>query len=441
MKLTILDQEHPEDLAMLQALYSRSPAPVAEHLEKVRALGSGKFMDTWYVGYGHRSIGDCGSCAVFVEGVSLLAAKAVQAWPLYSGQEASTRFMDFSGASCDDPAGTAASALVQARWLAAYAEAAPLVRERQAALHPRRDGEDERVWERAVAARTFDVCRSLLPAGVRTNLSWHTNLRQLADALEWLLEHPDRLVRELAEGVFEVARRRYPHSFASPPEPGSFAREQAIWRRGAAPAHFLVEELGWPYMLEPTVYDRTLSGWDAWAPLRTRPRGAELPPWFAAEAGVLETRCALDYGSWRDLARHRHGVVRVPLLLPSDPHPWYLEQMPAELARRTRALFDEQRAAVLALGLDPVEAQYYCALGSLVPVEVTQPLPGWVYRVELRCSKAVHPTLRAVAQAEARWFRRRYPAVALHADLDPDGWDVRRGAQTVEARPSPEPGQ
>lgn len=52
-KIVVLDGTdvpHPEDLAMLQALYSRSPRSVIEHLEKVRKVGAGQFMSQYYVG-------------------------------------------------------------------------------------------------------------------------------------------------------------------------------------------------------------------------------------------------------------------------------------------------------------------------------------------------------------------------------------------------------
>src|SRR3954470_22058500 len=73
-----IDDVPPEDLAMLQALYSRSPASVTTHLDKVRSSGSSKFMSQYYVGYGHASIGDCGFTTVFIENYSMLAAKAIQ---------------------------------------------------------------------------------------------------------------------------------------------------------------------------------------------------------------------------------------------------------------------------------------------------------------------------------------------------------------------------
>ena len=86
----------PEAEAMLQALHSRSTGGLSSHLKKLQEKGPTNFMQNFYVGYGHKSIGDCGTTTLFIEGVSMLVAKAIQDWPLYSGQESSTRYIDFS---------------------------------------------------------------------------------------------------------------------------------------------------------------------------------------------------------------------------------------------------------------------------------------------------------------------------------------------------------
>ena len=82
--------------AMLQALHSRSTWGFERHLEVLAEKGADNFMSKFYVGYGHKSIGDCGSITLFIEGVSMLGAKAIQDTKLYNGQEASTRYIDFS---------------------------------------------------------------------------------------------------------------------------------------------------------------------------------------------------------------------------------------------------------------------------------------------------------------------------------------------------------
>ena len=119
-KIFIYDEFAPQDNAMLQALYSRSPLSVTKHVAKVRKAGSGKFMERFYVGYGHAYIADCGSTTIFIEGLSILADKAVQDWPLYSGQETSTRYVDMSKQAIIDPIDTPASRKIINDWMDFY---------------------------------------------------------------------------------------------------------------------------------------------------------------------------------------------------------------------------------------------------------------------------------------------------------------------------------
>ncbi len=119
-KIFIFDEFNPEDNAMLQALYSRSASSVVEHVEKVKKCGSGKFMETFYLGYGHSSIADCGSTTIFIEKLSILADKAIQDWPLYSGQETSTRYIDMSRQEIIDPVDTEESKAILDNWMNFY---------------------------------------------------------------------------------------------------------------------------------------------------------------------------------------------------------------------------------------------------------------------------------------------------------------------------------
>ena len=128
MKIFINDEFDPESSAMMQALYSRSSASVAQHIEQVRKTGSADFMKSYYVGYGHASIGDCGTTTLFIEGVSILAAKAVQDNPLYSGQETSTRYIDFSKQPLIDPVHTEESQEILSKWIEFYTASTEAVR-------------------------------------------------------------------------------------------------------------------------------------------------------------------------------------------------------------------------------------------------------------------------------------------------------------------------
>lgn len=427
--IVVIDNLVPEDAAMLQALYSRSPASVVEHLDKVTKAGSGKFMDTYYVGYGHASIGDCGTTAVFVENVTMLAAKAIQDWPLYSGQEASTRYMDFSKAVFENPAGTPEGEAIQERWRRFYIEALPKVQLSLIQRYPKQDGEDEKVYVRAIAARCFDVMRAFLPAGAHTNLSWTTNLRQAGDKLHWLSAHPDPSIARLGVDIERVLVSHYGHSFRDDSPDGIAFRSASMldgYFLGPSEATRPEGSIRFTVDMDMVRSHRAL--------FASRPRGVELPHWLA-EVGTIQSEFLLDFGSFRDLQRHRNGTIRMPMLTTRlGFHGWYLSELPDDVRHEAATLLDEQARAIEALKLDPVIAQSYVAMGYLVGCRVTQSLPAFVYRLELRSSKTVHPTLRWIVRREAHWFRNRFPEIPLHTDDDPDSWTIRRGKQTIEEK-------
>jgi len=428
------DVPSPEDSAMLQALYSRSAASVNEHLEKVRRVGSGRFMENYVLGFGHKSIADCGTTTIFVEGVSQLATKAIQDSALYSGQETSSRFIDFAAQPLVDPVGTADSARILARWMEFYREAQPDVIAHVRGMYPRQGGEDDKVYDKAVRARAFDVLRGFLPAAVTTQLSWHTNLRQAADRLAVLRNHPLDEVRNLAREIEGVLRARYPHSFAA-----EHRQEQEQYRRFAGGwAYHDVEEAAKESIdLAP----RVACGWglsrEGLAPYRLlldeRPPRAELPYWMN-DLGTVTFSFLLDYGSFRDLQRHRSGVRRMPLLGRQHGfHPWYVAQLPASVLSRAQELIKEQVEAVAHLGAAPEVEQYYLPFGILVACRETYGLPALVYICELRSTKFVHPTLRAVVRKMAH-YTKDVLGVPVHASDDPDDFDVRRGKQDISVR-------
>ena len=125
-KIVVLDSGAvltAEMTAMLQALHSRSTEGIDGHLAVLAERGADKFMSTYYVQYGHKSIGDCGVGVVFIEGISMLAAKAIQDSKLYNGQEASTRYIDFANQPFLNPQGTAAGTAIQENWRRFYLKA------------------------------------------------------------------------------------------------------------------------------------------------------------------------------------------------------------------------------------------------------------------------------------------------------------------------------
>jgi thymidylate synthase ThyX len=449
MRLRVIDDLPPEDLAMLQALYSRSAQSVSVHLDKVAAGGSSRFMQDYVAGYNHKSIADCGSTSIFIEGVSLLAAKAIQDWPLYSGQETSTRYIDMSQQPIIDPVSTSTSKEILDRWMSFYGENQDRVAGHVIKLHPRKDGEDEKKYAGAVKARAFDILRGFLPAGIATQLSWHTNLRQAGDHIAGLVHHPSPEIQALGLELRTVLATAYPDSGFShslPSVSGIAANnvnaraEREDWEAKVAEvtAYYAPRE-GSAYECNVNmqyVHTYFLRGGERGL-LKTRPRGCALPH-FMSHVGPVHVEGYLDFGSFRDLQRHRNGVCRMPLLTTRFGfEPWYIEQLPESVQAHARHLIVEQTARIEALDAPAVERQYLIPLGFKVPLQCMYPFPAFVYLLEMRSAKTVHPTLRKLVLSMIHGFRAGLDddiPVALHVDEDADDWTVRRGEQTITAK-------
>ncbi|MEI6494783.1 MAG: FAD-dependent thymidylate synthase [bacterium] len=429
MKIFVYDEYTPEDMAMMQALYSRSALSVVEHVEKVKASGSGSFMERFYVGYGHASIADCGSTTLFIEGVSMLAAKAIQDWSLYSGQETSSRYIDFTNQKIEDPVGTTESKNILAKWLKFYIESNPRLIEFLKEKYPIKEGEKEGVYDKAIQARAFDILRGFLPAGITTQLSWHTNLRQAHDKLTIMRHHPLKEIRAIAEEIESLLKSRYPHSFEFP-----IIEEQESYREflGEKYNYFLPTEKPQELICTTNIKPEELAKYTDIIEKRPAKTGF---PHFMTELGTVTFDYLLDFGSFRDIQRHRNGVCRMPLLTTDFGFSnWYLEQLPEDLRIIADKLISEQKEAIVKLNVSPEVKQYYIALGFNIAGRNTYGLPAAAYVIELRSGKPVHPSLRQLVHKMYYAVIEKLPGLKLHVDLDKDDWDVRRGLQDIEEK-------
>jgi thymidylate synthase ThyX len=420
----------PEAEAMLQALYSRSPASVHTHLVTIAEKGAEKFMASYYVGYGHRSIGDCGSITLFIEGVSMLAAKAVQDSMLYSGQEVSTRYVDFSKVRFVDPAESELSQSILEDLRGFYLEALPVLEADLELRYPMGDAESPVMYKKAIKARAFDILRGFLPAGATTSVAWHVNLRQAADRIALLRHHPLPEVKEIADALEQVLLEAYPSSFGH--------------KRYEATESYVEAWMGQDYYLRDDACSdmrlahdglntAELSRPDVKRALEGRPPKTELPKWMA-ELGQLQFRFLLDFGSFRDVQRQRAVSQRMPLLTHGHGfEPWYLNELPETLRGKAVSLLRSTTETALALGLSDPLIQYYVPMGFRIANRMTGDLPSLVYLVELRAGSTVHPTLqlRARQMGDILIERLGTYGLKLYIEGEVGRFDVRRGAQDI----------
>ena len=415
-----------ESVAMLQALHSRSVGGLRSHLQTLEARGADNFMKNFYVGYGHKSIGDCGSAVIFIEGVSLLVAKAIQDWPLYSGQEASTRYIDFEHQPFKNPLGTEIGNEILENWRTFYTQSLQPTKDHLKTLYPIIEGEDVKIYDKAINARAFDVLRGFLPAGATTNLAWSTNLRQAADKVMLLRHHPLLEVRNCADAIEQALQKGFPNSFGHKHYEETekynelYMTTESYYHNTTCPEFELTDNSIKSKFLPKEI-------------LAKRPAKTELPK-HLSEAGTMQFEFLLDFGSFRDLQRHRAVTQRMPLLTTElGFEEWYFEDLPENVRANAKEVLKSQKEKIEKLECSKEDKQYYIAMGYRTSNRLTGGLPALVYLVELRATRFVHPTLRKIAKKMSDILVQEFEkdGLVIHLDLEMDRFDSKRGTHDI----------
>ena len=459
----LIDALAPEESAMSQALYSRKPKSILFLLVQVFKKGPKSFMALYYSEYGHNSIGDCGSITLHFENVSMLAAKDIQNWALYNGQEASTRYLNFFGRIIIQPIlgwlktsylyiakrklnakgistisksfkeahpevinSTPTGKVIQEKWMGFYEKHMPVVRAYVSELNPISEDQDQGQYDKAVNARAFDIMRAFLPAGMTTLVSWHGNIRQIRDHLAIMKYSPNLEVARISETALKLLKQKYPSSF----EQKVYEESENYLKNRAIETSYFFEETVPEFEIDDSNFNpKRLEKYHSL--MATRPVKTELPP-EVGEAGTVNVRFKIDFGSFRDAQRHRKGSYRMPLLTTKYGfHQWYLDRLPEATKQEAEALIAELVPEINTLPCDDIEKQYYIPMGFKVLADFTWPFDQCVYVAELRSGDTVHPTFRVDAQEIARWIEKVAPYAALHVNYNEDKWSYKRGKQDI----------
>ncbi len=446
--------QNPENQAMLMALNSREAGGFFANLTKVLKRGAEVFMKTTFLGYGHKSVGDGANVMLWIDGLSMVATKQFEGWPLFSGQETSTRYVDVTVAGwlnpialekgADDPDAKLFDE-VYGKLFDFYKKALPrmdkVVRERfPFELDPKSDKTEVKQkenYDNTVLAKCCDILGSFLPCGTRTNMSITMNVRQMGEHLQLMAHDPLPEVAWLAEDCIEFLATAY-SSFPPKIYPG----QAEYWKEvRAKTAYYLTDN---PAYSDYHFGTNVRFDWDDWAwALENRPLGCELPKEMR-KFGNFRVTHLQDYRSMRDGYRHRDGTNRVPCaVMYFGMEKWYEEQMKFD-----KDLYEESLKVLAeisdfhskAISVNPsyeeVEKklllyQYIVPMGYRQPCERTITFPSMVYYVELRTGTRVHPTERSVALKVTKSLREHFPKLMLHVNESKSEWDLKRGQDVV----------
>ena len=399
----------PEVRAMLQAFFSRSPMPIQERLsslggkeDRIKAA-----LGTYYIGYGHESIGELGDTTVFIEGVSMAAAKAIQDHELYRGQECSTRYINFdkqpffAGTYHTPELAAKAQELIE-KWRGIYQDVLGQLQyvverayAREFVLPADKQG-DEALYTKTIKSICFDIARGLLPIGATTSVAWSGDLRNLGRHCRKLMCSPLPEVAHVGAQVYADLCEAYPNSFAAY-TPTEVHRQMA--KDGYYGMEFFHDE-------NVDVQYREIGGAsDVLAALKKgyfHKENLEHLPRPLRYAARIQISDTLDYASYRDLQRHRPGLMTLALPDASEMHldSWYCawyDTLGPFISNRVNQLLSEISAFFLddVAPNQPYQEQYLIPMGVKVPVSVDWSLHEAVYVCNLRSGVTVHPTLRA----------------------------------------------
>jgi len=445
----------PEEVvAVLFAYYSRSREDLRTNLAKLLVEdelgGEGglsnfrfasekakAFHEKWVVGYGHASVAEHAVVHLALENVSIVATKTLEDMRLGSFTEKSTRYVAFDEGSFEAlpslPPELAARYEEACRALfRAYLSLIPRVEEKVRAAIPRGEKQPERAYDASMRAKTFDLLRGLLPASTKTNLGLTANARNIETLLSKMLASPlpevcalaesmhkesqavaPTLVKYVAKNAYRVALRETvaPMTALALPPAGHVAhaprsgvdlidydgngldRVIAALAMEAPEMTMSAEQIAGAVSSISTDEKFELFR----AALTERGRFDPVPRAF--EAARIAFEIVVDYGAWRDLQRHRLlspfvqrlGCELGYVVPPELDELGFGEEFRAALESVVpvwRAMVDEC----------PWQAQYVVPLAYRMRTTWHLNLREWYHVVELRSSKAGHPSYRAIAQ-------------------------------------------
>ena len=434
-----------ESTATLHSLNSREPGGWRENLKKLFDSAGNlvkRILSLFYVGYGHKSIGDCGSGDVLIDACSILAAHHLQHWRLYNGQETSTRYVDVT--STKGGFVEVGDEFVDGwslRWLEFYQRILPATIEMLKGRHPHTGKDDhgqdlsEGEWLKAIRARACDICGAFLPCSARTNVSEHMELRQFADQLKLLEHHPLAELREIAQAMKEQLMRDHPNSFKARSD------GNAAHARKVASQMFYHEPKTLQYSVVVEWYSETnidpalLKRW--YGPVLKREAKDELP-FDIGRLGNVNVESLLDFRSFRDLHRQRSLIFQMPIVSPEYGfEEWYLDLIPGEFRSEAEALAAEYCEAHRMkieerdnIDVGPI-LQYSTPMGFRVPCLASGPLDAAVYVTELRSGTSVHQTVRDWAVRLGDDLEKWFPELQVHVCREPDAFRLGRGKQDI----------
>ncbi|WP_411853378.1 FAD-dependent thymidylate synthase [Roseiflexus sp.] len=463
LRRILLDEFIQAPEADFQSIVALSADAAAHQIVAVQRAEA--FYERVLIGYGDDSVAELGGAHVACEGISNIAAKALEDSRIgISPLEKSTRYVAFNRKVEGRYRYLREPTIMASRHAAVYEAAMDALFDTYSALiepvlaavrahTPPEEGVSERAYASATRAKTFDLLRGLLPLATLTNVGLFGNGRAFEYLLTKLYASPLAELRSLAAALQRALDDQIP-SFVKRAKSERGKAYQAYLRDTRQEAQSLAESIASRMRaIVPPVADVvpvTLVSFDPDAEARVV--AAILYPHLdvpLAEArAIADAMCAderagvirayagrresrfhrpgrafeearytfdllADIGAYRDLQRHRmltqerqrfgvhHGYVVPPEI---DAY---------GVGSPFRTALDQAGVCVAAIAADlPDESQYAVPFAYRVRWRVTLNLREAYHLCELRSAPQGHPGYRQIAQEMYRRIAAVHPVLA-----------------------------
>ncbi len=478
----------PEQVAVAIAKCSRSDSPFDENLLDVSLEKAAEFHERWVVGYGHGSVAEHAVASVALENVSQVVIKILEDSRLASFTEKSSRYIVFTRNRVtlprtlrDGELGAKANQFLD-RLYALYDEIRRRVEPLMVERFPKPADMLDKAYAAVTKARVCDVARACLPAAAMGKLGMTANARVWARTITKLASSPYQEARDVADELLQHLRARadelpdealktrlFPtllkyagHNAYLDNLPGRLtafasdalqdvhvndARTQAtadhpvVITRDDAYAEVRIaaallaahSRLPVTAILRKLESDPDLVARTIRAAVMERGDHDPLPREF--EHAVFQHEIVMDYGSWRDVQRHRMCTqlnqelgVDLGFIIPE-------EVIEVGMADAYRAMMDE--AAGLSREISrtdhPSDSVYVIPMAYRRRLIMTWNARELDHFIALRSGKKGHPSYRRIAQETWRTLEMSHPLLAEIIRVDLSGSD--EGVSTLGSKP------
>lgn len=432
MKVYLNQILNQEIQARCAALFSRSHESFDEQLKKATKEKASQFAKTYVSGYGHNSINDCGNICASIERVSMIAAKFIEDFPLFNGQESSTRYIPFDIGTFEENVispydDTDERKNIQKGLMNFYRRALPIQQKYVASVNNVDLDNCDPITKNAIKAKSFDILRGYLPAGCKTQLAMITTLRQAIDRIEIMLRHPLDEIKSIGIKLQNELIEMYPGAAHGLLKDSHIAEAYKFYNNDYWDKYYTILA---PYNEYFSVSKPEESYFTKTKLYKSRHQSKKLPPIYDIVNDTCEIDFHIDYGSWRDIHRHRNCYQTSSLLSSHYFENFYFENLAPELKPDAKYFIEQSSMISHLFPHDRFLNQYAIPMGFKVRYRAKWSFSQLIYVLELRSKSTVHHTLRTI-------IKKIYDETKYIHELDipfdnfdnPLSIDQKRGAQ------------